>query len=880
MEELFLKVLNMSITATYVLIAVLVLRLLLKRVSKWISYSLWSLVLFRLVCPISLSSAFSIFGRLGKAASTGSGIEHIPMDIGMMAAPLVDIGVTSANTVINHVLPAATPAASVNPMQILLFIGTCIWLAGFALMLIYSVISYLRLKNRMREATLLSGNVFVTDKIASPFVCGLIKPKIYLPFGLSENERDYVLRHEKTHIARRDHLIKPLAFFVLSVHWFNPFIWLAFILMSRDLEMSCDEKVVSKLDPEGKAGYSTALVHLAIKRPILAGSPLAFGESGAKGRVKNVLNYKKPAFWVLVIAVAAVVLAALCLLTNPSNTSGLLDVASPKIINAPAPAYAFDEFPDSNGGMITNKVDIPFNEYISKYSGYLDEVALFDTAYDNKDYDGDGKNDRIRRNIVNSDINEATTKIGYTVEFGNGDALKIGDFDDAFTGIRLTGEDLTGDGINEIIFIGAHGSSTFPPSSSEIAVFQKDNDGYKILPLPRTDNWKMSYPPQEYKAGFSVYIKDIAGDKVTFYTSKFHFEETVIIEDKDTLQFFKLIGIDGEVGSEAWQVQATTYNGAPALAMYINIGSKYYLRNLIALLTWQSGEFLPIAMGLEKEQELLSNADLDRNEKTEAIYLDKSQIKEGLVTLRVLNETGTELCSEQLSTSHAGWDSLFLYELDGKQYLLRYSPGMYQGYCTYTYTLFTLDGGKEKVFRTNTLEFDINGAKALDAPEMVTFAEEVNALLGKSTLLVSTDGGTYSFGLSSAEPFFERYSWLDDYPKLYTSGDNLETCLEKYSDYAISNRKISEDSTYTVTDREVASAKKAALSYYENNVFKGRITNISQMTDISKVKSAVIPYRIKDIVTAFYVTMSDNAKRMIILTKEKSGEWEVINEGI
>jgi hypothetical protein len=228
--------------------------------------------------------------------------------------------------------------------------------------------------------------------------------------------------------------------------------------------------------------------------------------------------------------------------------------------------------------------------------------------------------------------------------------------------------------------------------------------------------------------------------------------------------------------------------------MYINIGSKYYQRNLIALLTWQNGKFLPIAMSLEKEQELLSNADLDRDGKTDAIYLDKSQIEEGLVTLRVLNEDGTELWSEQLSTSHAGWDSLYLCELDGKEYLLRYDPAMFQGNCTYMYALFTLEGGKEKVFQTNTLEFDINGIKALDAPEMVAFAEEVNALLRKSTLLISANGGTYSFGLSSAEPFFERYSWLGDNPKLYTGSDNLETRLKKYSDDAISNRKISDNS--------------------------------------------------------------------------------------
>lgn len=341
MEELFLKILNMSITATYVLIAVLVLRLILKRAPKWISYALWSLVLFRLVCPVSISSAFSVFGRIGKTTSTGGGLEHIPENIGMMAVPQVDIGTTSINSVINNALPAATPAASANPMQILIFTGACVWLTGIALMLIYSIVSYLRLKRRMMDATLLSGNIFETDKISSPFVCGFINPKIYLPVGLSGNEKDYVLRHEKTHIARKDHLIKPLAFLVLSVHWFNPFMWLAFILMSRDLEMSCDEKVLSGLDSEGKVGYSSALIQLAMKRPIFAGSPLAFGESGTKGRIKNVLNYKKPAFWVLFAAVAVVIVSTACLLTNPAKT--LPDLTTPNAIPAFVRAYAFDE---------------------------------------------------------------------------------------------------------------------------------------------------------------------------------------------------------------------------------------------------------------------------------------------------------------------------------------------------------------------------------------------------------------------------------------------------------------------------------------------------------------------------------------------------------
>ncbi len=309
METSFLKVLNMSIAASYVMVAVLILRLALKRAPKRISYSLWSVVLFRLVCPVSLSSAFSVFARLGKTTSSG-GIEYIPPDI----------GVSGANTVVGNLLPAATPEAGANPLQIIIFAGACVWLAGIAAMLIYSVVSYLRLQRRTSEATLLFDNVFETDEIASPFVCGFTRPKVYLPVGLSDGDRDYVLRHERTHIDRKDHLVKPFSFLVLSVHWFNPFMWLAFLLMSCDMEMSCDERVVRDLDADGRAGYSSALVHLAVKRPILAGSPLAFGESGTQERVKNVLNYRKPAFWVSALAIIAVIIAAACLLTNPAKT--------------------------------------------------------------------------------------------------------------------------------------------------------------------------------------------------------------------------------------------------------------------------------------------------------------------------------------------------------------------------------------------------------------------------------------------------------------------------------------------------------------------------------------------------------------------------------
>ena len=236
-----------------------------------------------------------------------------------MVMPKVDIGISGINGVINDSLLWAPRIASVSSLQDVIIIGSLIWLAGIVAMLTYSVVSYLRLKRRISTATRIFGNVFETDMVESPFVCGFIKPRIYLPVGLDQTNQTYVLKHERTHLRRFDHILKPFAFLVLAIHWFNPLAWLAFRLMSRDMEMSCDESALQDLSHDEKAGYGEALVHLAMKRPILSGSPLAFGESGAKGRVRNILNYRRPAFWVIVVLVLALIVVGAGLMANPRS---------------------------------------------------------------------------------------------------------------------------------------------------------------------------------------------------------------------------------------------------------------------------------------------------------------------------------------------------------------------------------------------------------------------------------------------------------------------------------------------------------------------------------------------------------------------------------
>lgn len=314
MENIFLTVFNMSITACYVIIAVLLIRLFMKKAPKKYSYLLWSVVGFRLICPISFRSAFSIFGlklfdlSQAQKAETAA-IQYIPQNVGMMAAPEMTSGLSNVNGAVSRIpLPAPeSPVQSANPMQIILALCVLLWCAGIAVLLLYGVISYARVRYRMRTAVQLEGNVYQSDRVRSPFILGFFCPRIYIPFGLDEQTQRYVLMHERYHLKRKDHIIKLTAFLLLTLHWFNPLCWISFVLMGKDMEMSCDEKVLSEGQNIRKL-YGTALLSFAANRRFPAPGPLAFGETGVKARIKNVLGWKKPK--PAVTAVAAVVCCA------------------------------------------------------------------------------------------------------------------------------------------------------------------------------------------------------------------------------------------------------------------------------------------------------------------------------------------------------------------------------------------------------------------------------------------------------------------------------------------------------------------------------------------------------------------------------------------
>ena len=322
MNELFLKIINMSISASWLVLAVLILRFVLKKAPKWINVLLWGIVAIRLICPFSFESTLSLIPSA----------ETIPLNIGMDTTPTINSGISAINNAVNPIISQSnTPmaGASVNPLQITIGIYEYIWIFGMIALALYTAISYWRLHRKVDTAVRYKDNIFQSENVSSPFVLGIIKPRIYLPFKINGQYLEHVVAHEQAHIRRKDHWWKPIGFLLLTIHWFNPFMWLAYVLLCRDIELACDEKVIKELGNEQRGDYMQALVACSVNRRMIGVCPLAFGEVSVKERVKSVMNYKKPAFWVIIISVIVCVGVAVCFLTNPKQDSYTLRIVVP-----------------------------------------------------------------------------------------------------------------------------------------------------------------------------------------------------------------------------------------------------------------------------------------------------------------------------------------------------------------------------------------------------------------------------------------------------------------------------------------------------------------------------------------------------------------------
>ena len=343
MSGIFLKLLNLSISASWLVLVVLALRLVLKRAPKWVNVLLWGMVALRLMLPFSIESALSLI----PSAETVS-----PEVVQFDTAPTITSGVEFIDNAVNPSLSesfAAAPLASVNPLYVWTYLAGWVWLIGLAAMLAYALVSYLRLRRRVSASIPLRENIYVCDEVPSPFILGIVHPRIYLPSALDEAQRGSVLSHERAHLARRDHWWKPLGFALLAVYWFNPLLWLAYTLLCRDIELACDERVLRGMDAGQIKDYSSALLACSVPRRMLAACPLAFGEVGVGARVKNALRYKKPAFWVVAASVIVCIVVAVCFLTNPRT-----DTDAAGLVGFHREQVTYADVTDENGAQPSN----------------------------------------------------------------------------------------------------------------------------------------------------------------------------------------------------------------------------------------------------------------------------------------------------------------------------------------------------------------------------------------------------------------------------------------------------------------------------------------------------------------------------------------------
>ena len=335
MTDIFLGFLNRSLAAGILILAVVLVRLVFKKAPRWLLCALWALAAVRLVCPVSIESVLSLIPSA----------EPVQPEIIVSAQPAITSGIPAVDAIVNPPLAAAftpSPAQSANPLQIWTFLAACVWLAGIAALLLYAAVSALRLRLRVRTAVRLEGKVYQSEFVSSPFILGVIRPRIYLPFGLEAGAQAMVLAHERAHLRRGDQLWKPLGYLILAAYWFNPLCWLAYILFCRDIEAACDEKVVRELGEGCKAAYSRALLACSAPKKLITACPLAFGETGVKARIRSVLNYKKPAFWLVLAAVLVSAAVAVCFLTDPKREDPAQNPPAAEEAAAQAPAQSID----------------------------------------------------------------------------------------------------------------------------------------------------------------------------------------------------------------------------------------------------------------------------------------------------------------------------------------------------------------------------------------------------------------------------------------------------------------------------------------------------------------------------------------------------------
>ena len=771
MDDVFLKLVNLSISASWLILAVLVLRVVLKKAPKWVMPLLWGVVALRLVCLFSIESALSLIPSA----------ETIPSEIVTETREPVLYEQATLDIVTNPTLPSAAEVpvgVSRQQAQVDFNIYSILWLAGMAALLVHALVSAGKLKRKLATAILLRDNIYESEFVDSPFVFGVVKPNIYLPMHMDEGTAAYVIAHECAHLARRDHWWKVLGYLVLALHWFNPLVWVAYILFCRDIELACDEKVVRGLDGAARADYSQALLSCAAPKRAVAACPLAFGEGNIKTRVKSALHYKKPAFWVAAAAVLAVVIVAVCFLTNPRSERGSLvwaqklnaaDVASIELyVPAEGEARQYKKLDTEEMAQAVELINSSRGTYIEKpetvYAGLpvwflltMDDGTVHAVGSVVGHYliiDGD---------TFDADVENQAEWENYVLK---GDSASPIDMADRLsyalygmtTGVYTLGEAVFEDSVWETSY-----EETFANTKSTPELWLSSALG--------TDMTGILYGTVTAARGYSYRFSE--WEEIDLTVSNFDWLfRSASGEDWNGTSAAKL----RRENAHAWRGTKTA-DDDNATATIPEIARQDELAAMDQwLLLQQKDGSLYLVMGyrsgglpysgahpyrwivrLNGGATELTRADLNGDGIEEVISYTGTSTQEPY-RLRVSNQSGEELWSAELGLAHAGWSSYFLYRDSVKTALLCYEPTIYQGEASYSYELFMLSENGTTTLAENSVSFSVNSDSADSWPaEARKFADEVNRLLDQSELLFSTlNAELHSYGdgtvIRCAEP--------------------------------------------------------------------------------------------------------------------------------
>lgn len=755
MDDVFLKLVNLSISASWLILAVLVLRVVLKKAPKWVMPLLWGVVALRLVCLFSIESALSLIPSA----------ETIPSEIVTETREPVLYEQATLDIVTNPTLPSAAEVpvgVSRQQAQVDFNIYSVLWLAGMAALLVHALVSAGKLKRKLATAILLRDNIYESEFVDSPFVFGVVKPNIYLPMHMDEGTAAYVIAHECAHLARRDHWWKVLGYLVLALHWFNPLVWVAYILFCRDIELACDEKVVRGLDGAARADYSQALLSCAAPKRAVAACPLAFGEGNIKTRVKSALHYKKPAFWVAAAAVLAVVIVAVCLLTNPRSERGSLvwaqklnaaDVASIELyVPAEGEARQYKKLDTEEMAQAVELINSSRGTYIEKpetvYAG-LPVWFLLTMADGTVHAVGSvvGHYLIIDGDTFDADVENQAEWENYVLK---GDSASPIDMADRLsyalygmtTGVYTLGEAVFEDSVWETSYEETFANTKSTPELWLSSALGTDMTG--ILYGTVTAARGYSYRFSEWEeidltvSNFDWLFRSASGEDWNGTSAAKLRRENVRAwrgtrtaeDDNATAPLERYLRWDELTAMDQWLLLQQK-DGSLYLVMGYRSGG----------LPYSGAHPYRWIVRLNGGATELTRADLNGDGIEEVIsYTGTSTQKP--YRLRVSDQSGEELWSAELGLAHAGWSSYFLYRDSVKTALLCYEPTMYQGEASYSYRLFLLSGSETTTLAENSVSFSINlDSKDPWPAEAQKFADEVNRLLDQSELLFSTLNG-------------------------------------------------------------------------------------------------------------------------------------------